>query len=528
MTPITATPAPFAPDWYIVGLPQVQSIAKTPGLRYDDRRNVWIVHRSHLPILNLDSPVQPSELPASSPIFGDGETKLRPHQVESMNFIRSRRGTLLADMMRLGKTPAVIASHDPDLGRLVVVGPLQTRHVWLSWMKRRWPREIPVVLTGKSYDRDRLDDAKLVFIHYDVLSAWVSIGIRKRVGTLVFDEAHALANRNSKRSTAACEMSPAAERTICATGTPLWNAPESIYGVLRTCNPGAWGTYFAFTERYASGKPGSHGWTTGGPTETLEFQDRLREVMIRRVWSDVMDALPPIARTVDKVTLTGSQRRNLDLIAADLGSATDTPTVVGEMARYRGILATIKAERAAEIALAKSSHGPVVVWTWHRKASKAIREHIEFGVPCWIVDGSIPDADERETILDRWRETSDGVLIMSIAVGQAGIDLSHSRQAIFAELDWTPAVIGQAEMRTFAPNRDSEVVYVVADHDVDEKLAAVLAKKCEQAITMGVPAADTAIEVIGQILNNDNLVANLDGLASRIASQVQIEGTTLE
>ncbi len=510
-----ATTYRFRDDWYVVTPDQALQVGHAPGVQYDDKRALWIVPRNMLPLLNLEPARR--DLPTSE--FGDGETKLRPHQEEGVDFLCSRRGTLLADGMRIGKTGQIVAAHDPDSGPLVVVAPLATRAVWVNWFKRRWPDMEPAVLTGREYDPSRVRDAKAIFVHYDVLPGWVSMGIGRRIGTLALDEAHLLSNRKSKRTQTALVIAPQAERIVCATGTPLWNKPSGLYSLLTICNPGAWSTWSDFTIAYCDGRPGSHGWLTGAATNVDEFKDRLRQTMLRRVWRDLVDDLIPTERTILPVEVSERDARELDLLMMQLSDESDYKTLVGQMARYRRIVGKYKAPAAAKIAERAT---PSVVWVWHKSVATRVAETLT--CPNWIINGQTPE-HKREDILDEWRAASDGVLIMSLAVGQAGIDLSHASRCVFAELDWTPAVIGQAEMRTFDPSRADHVTYIVADHDIDEKLAKVLAVKCEQALLLGVPAADTAIEMLKQILGTE-VEEDLDALVARMRKRVCEEGTT--
>jgi hypothetical protein len=513
-------------DWFVIEPHQAQSIGHAPGVQKDEKRDLWICHRSHLPLLGLKVPKNGISAQVDQICFGDGETELRWYQRIGVEFVLGRRGTLLADAMRVGKTGTIVAAHDPGSGPLVVVGPLATRSVWMSWFARRWPEEQPVVVVGKHYDRALIDDAKLIFLHWDVLIDWQSIGLGRRIGTLAFDEAHKLSNRKSRRTQAARIMAPQAHRVIAATGTPLWNKPDGLYSLLDVCGPAGWGPFGEFSARYCGGHPGSRGWVTGEATWVEEFRARLSEIMIRRVWAELTDDLPPTRRHVERQEISAQERHDLDLLAAAMASATDRRTVIGEQARYRRLVGRLKAPLAARLARTAANKGPVVVWVWHKRVADGIAGALEGWIPYWIVNGDTAEHC-RDGILDAWRACPDGVMIMSLGVGQAGIDLSHTAQCIFAELDWTPAVIGQAEMRTFSPVRSDDVTYVVADHDIDYALACVLAAKCQQAMLLGTPAADTAIDVISQIFSGDvPNEADLDGLAARLVAKVQEKGTT--
>lgn len=523
-------PKPYKkrPDWYVITEEQLDKVRFCPGVQGDTKTGEWICHRNVLPLLGVRLPARTHDL---DNVFGDGETQLRPHQIESANFIRNRRGTLLADSMRLGKTAGVIAAHDPDSGPLVVIGPLAVRHVWRDWFKRRWPDVEPSFLAGRTYSRDNFENAKIVFAHYNIADKWTSMGIARRIGTLVYDEAHELSNWKTKRAKGAHTMAPAAERIVLATGTPLYNRPDGIWSLLNIVAPAGWGRYWDFTARYADGKPGAHGWTTGEPTNVDEFVERLQETMLRRTWQEIFENVPETQRDVQMVSIDASSMQRLDMLVQAITYADgdgDGESVVKLLGNYRSTLGKFKAEPAAELTLEAARSGPVVVWVWHTAVADTIEEIVSPHFATWKINGKTK-IEKREDMLDAWRQDAHGVLVMSLGVGQQGIDLSHSSRAIFAELDWTPAIIGQGEMRTFDPKRPNEVTFVVANHETDQRLAEVLTEKCDRALQLGLPAADTPLDVIGEVLGTrQSKVADLGGLLDMVRQKALRESATFE
>ncbi len=415
---------------------------------------------------------------------------------------------------------------------MVIVGPLAVRSVWLDWLSRRWPDKQVAVLRGKKYQPSVFEDADFIFTHYDILPSWASVGLVRQIGTLVFDEIHLLANHKSKRSQAAAIISPAAHRTIGMTGTPLWNQPAGLWSLLRSCTPGAWGTFKKYTEAYASGTPGAYGWTTGAPSRVTELRDRLQEIMLRREWRDVQAELPPMVRTIETAPITASESLQLDKIAAAIRDElvqreeiSANPTIVGELERQRRLLAKRKAPVAAQVAIRTLMSGePAVVWVWHRDAADEIavrirKQHLDV----YVITGKTPQ-HQRDPILDMWRSHSYAALVISMGVAPAGIDLSHSAHAIFAELDWTPATMGQAAMRTFSPARPNFETYIIGEHPIEYRLMEVLAHKVETGAIMGVAATDTVGDPMTKLFGQPELeMVDLGNLANEISQRIQRE-----
>jgi len=103
-----------------------------------------------------------------------------------------------------------------------------------------------------------------------------------------------------------------------------------------------------------------------------------------------------------------------------------------------------------------------------------------------------------------------------MAVAQVGLDFSHAHLAVFAEIDYTPAILTQAEMRTFSPARPMNITYIVADHHVEQRVVLALTRKLEAANPLGVGAANDAITLLRHALQGpiedpdmDRLLADL-------------------
>lgn len=509
-------------DWFAIPTEWVPALIASPQVQVFGK--IVAVHRTHLPIVQ-------SIFPQAVPIFTARDAlsneaidaqisplSLRPYQHRARVWASSRRGSMLAMGLRTGKTVTSICTHDPADGPLFVVAPLATRSVWVKWFKQRWPDVEPLILTGRKYDRDVFNDRPIVFANYDILPTWESFGCIK-IGTLIFDEAHVLSNRSSFRTRAAMVVATRATRVIALTGTPLWNKPAGLYPILACLNPGGWGKFYDYAKRFCDGMPGAHGFTADGMSNVEEFKARLSEVMLKISWSDILDSMPDIQRRVETVELNTDEAFQVEIAAEAIKREGAKRIPIGELARYRQLTGELKLHKVVELTKQVIESGKrVVVWTWHKDIAKKILK--PFKPNAFLVTGE-DSQTKREKTLDAWRTADAAVLVITLAVGQAGIDLSQADTCIFAELDFTPAVVAQAEMRTFSPSRGMSVTYVVIDHRVDRSLVAALQKKCDVASIIGTPAADAAIDVIGESFSVED-----KGDLARLASAVLSDSRT--
>lgn len=511
-------------EWFFGYRPLLQRMAQVPGVRRFDA-DAFLLHDTHLPCLATYGVPPLVDVPAdivanfcSLQSLSDSfkaqlaeETSaqgwhLRPHQWDAVAHIRSRRGTLLAHQQRLGKTAVVVAAHNFERdGQLLVFAPLATRSVWLYWFYRRWPDVTPYVCEGTKRDSAKMCGAGVIFCHYDIALAHHEF---LDLGTVVFDEAHLLANQYSDRGQAALICAAQAKRVILATGTPVWNKPRSLYALLQLVAPGAFGTFPRFAMRYCDGQRTNYGLQANGISNIEELQARLAVLTHRRTWADVdATGAGAIDRQVVDVPITVEAAVKVDEAVAAADEAVrakatardaDVPTrktVVGALARLRRLLAQLKVDFAVDqICRAAAQEAAIVCWVWHRDVADLISERLRqrIGGEIFLLTGDL-SARKRDALLELWREKG-GVLIATIAVAQVGIDLSRARYAIFVEEDWTPAVLSQAEYRIFAKDRISTVTYLVADHVVDKKIVAALLAKMDLGRLTGLPAADGAVD----------------------------------
>jgi superfamily II DNA or RNA helicase len=498
-------------EWFVGNREAASPIFGLPGTKMLND-NAWRLHRSHLPLLVQDADAARILTSTFRPDWAarDLTTKdrgftLRNVQHESLDFMSQRRGTLLGLDMRCGKTLAAIMSHDPASGSLVVICPAMVRPVWIGWLSRVFPGEPIGVLIGRTFD-PKVIQHRIVVGHYDILPWWQS---SKPIGTIVFDEAHMLVNRNAKRSKAAVFLAVRAQRVICATGTPIWNMPTDLWNVVGLVAPGAFGGYHEFAQRYGLPVPTTHGTKYTGVSNEEELHARLSEIMIRRRWVDVADDLPAITRNVSLVELDDAQRLKMNIFVAELTSA-DKATTIGVLSRYREKISMVKLPAVIREAKTMLDRGePVVIWTWHVALAKKIASALEGRA--FLLTGEVTNA-KRDDAMGAWKAQPAAALVCTMSVAQVGLDFSHAHLAIFAEIDYTPAILAQAEMRTYAPSRAMNITYIVADHLIDQRITMALTRKLAAANPLGVGAANDAISALQFAIHGPVDVPDLDRL----------------
>lgn len=489
------------PGWFNVSQDLFAQCTQVPGRRA--RHGALQLHRTHLPLVDTIDAARFCAAQAIDFARRDARDvrtspqgfKLRGYQHDAVDFVLSRdRGTLIGDEPRLGKTVSALMTHDPALGRLVVITPLMVREVWLSWIRRVFPGEDIGVMAGKKFDRT-IAEKPIVVGHPGLLPTW---GTDLPIGTLVLDEAHDYSNPKSRRSVGASMMATHSQRVVALTGTPIYNKIIGLWFLLSLLEPGAWGSYDEFGRRYCGPEYTAWGPKYAGSSNSEELSRRMTQIMIRRRHSEVKQDLPPISRETIIADLTPTQRREIDFAAENLRKSLYTNTA-GELARYRAAIGAAKVDTTVEYGMKiLRRNEPVVVWAWHKPTARLLEEAFkQAGAKTFLVTGDTTPIAKREALIEAWRQSEPAVLILTIAIGQVGIDLSHARYALIVEVDYTPALMEQTEMRVFNGVQPVFITYIVVDHNSDRRMIDALGAKLARTRPLDLQAAEPMINLLG-------------------------------
>lgn len=295
-----------------------------------------------------------------------------------------------------------------------------------------------------------------------------------------------------------------------------------------------------------------------GGIRLKELQLRLRSAgMVRRMKSDprIMAALPPKFRQIVelRVPLSTEIRRMLKSAETDfeaMGQAIADMEMAdneeafrhslseegmrafsemaclpsGEvvdfnlMARVRSNLAVLKAPIVANFLIealeaSREAERPqkIVCFAHHRKVIDVIRDRVEEVFPGAVVTYRGEDGDrQRQAAVDRLQE-DEGVRLFvgSIGAASTGITLTRAERVVFAELDWVPTRLLQAEDRPWRIGQTMNVLvqYLVIANSLEVNLARKIVAKLDmmaQAIG-GNPRLSRSLDEIYQAHARGNI-----------------------
>jgi SWI/SNF-related matrix-associated actin-dependent regulator of chromatin subfamily A-like protein 1 len=351
----------------------------------------------------------------------------------------------------------------------------------------------------------------VVVVNYDILDRHEEL-FRRQWDLLVVDEAHYAKNKDAKRTQLTLAIAANARRKVFMTGTPIVNRPIELWTLISALDPQNWPKkrFWWYARRYCNATHNGYGWDLRGAAHLDELQDRLRStIMIRRLKKDVLAELPPKVRQVIVLPANGLREvvdeerriwsRHEDLIE-EIRARMELARANEDEEGYRAALEQLRSsyryafteisEARHRTALAKvpyvvehlkavlEEQEKVVVWAHHTDVIRQIAS--AFGNQAVMLTGETPLA-ERQRAIDRFQaDPNCRVFVGSITAGGVGITLTAASVCVFAELDWVPGNLTQAEDRLHRIGQRSSVLvqHLVVDGSIDAQLAhSIVAKQ---------------------------------------------------
>lgn len=347
---------------------------------------------------------------------------------------------------------------------------------------------------------------------------------------IAVDEAHYLKNLTARRTKSILGdpfkkkldskkigLADKAKRRIFMTGTPIPNKPFEIWPIVSTLAPKEFGALRPFAVRYCNGHDelvteSKKVFKFDGATNLEELQEKLRSTcMIRRLKMDVLKDLPPKRRQIlplppseeAKILIASELEEwekkfgnDLALVQAAIDIAEENDDKSGydlavdrlqyiqrvafvEMARVRRQVAVVKIPQVIEHLENMLEEGveKIICFAHHKEVIHALEKKFD-GIAVAIY-GEIKQ-DDRQKAVDAFQtDPQIKLFIGGITAAGVGITLTAASNVVFAELDWTPGNMNQAEDRAHRIGQRNSVLvqHLVLDGSLDARMAQMIVEK---------------------------------------------------
>jgi SNF2 family DNA or RNA helicase len=395
--------------------------------------------------------------------------------------------------MGLGKTVQAIAvmleqaAHGPCL----VVAPTSVCHNWEVELTRFAPT-LNVHRLSAASDRSALvaglSPGDVLVASYGLLHQESEQLAGRSWQMVVFDEAQALKNTETKRAQASQRIDAAFR--VALTGTPIENYLDELWSLFNTINPGLLGSRDAFQKRFVTPIEGGRG---GNAREALRAL--IRPFILRRTKSAVLSELPPRTELTVEVEQPEQERAFYEALRRKALEALETLPEDAPGQRKIHILAEITRLRRAcchprlidphtQLAGAKLAVFLDLVDELVRNRHKALVfsqfvGHLEIvrraleqrGVHYQYLDGSTPTR-QREQRVSAFQGGDGELFLISLKAGGVGLNLTAADYVIHLDPWWNPAVEDQASDRAhrIGQQRPVTVYRLIVRDSIEEQI----------------------------------------------------------
>jgi SNF2 family DNA or RNA helicase len=415
------------------------------------------------------------------------------HQKVAIEKLLANDRYILADDMGLGKTTsAIIASMESGAKKVLIICPAS--------LKINWQREIEnysdkktLIVEGKKWG----STFDYYIINYDIIKNYhsmesVALGeeirqpiLKEKFDLVIIDEAHYISNPTAQRTKLINDIVDKIPKVWLLTGTPMTSRPINYYNILKIVQSPIALNWQTYVKRYCGGYQftvnGKKIWNTGGATNLDELRDRTKNLVLRRMKTDVLDLPDKIITPIFldlKSTFYDEELEDFMRITNDNKNKESISITINRLMKVRQVIAYEKVEYTSEIIDRCLEQGKkVIVFTNFTMTLDMLHE--KYKKNSVVLDGRM-SKEKRQQSVDRFQnEDKIKIFISNIIAGGVGITLTSAEVVIMNDLSFVPAHHSQAEDRAFRYGQKKNVIvyYPIFENTMEKIVYNILNKK---------------------------------------------------
>ena len=416
-----------------------------------------------------------------------------PHQKEAIEKLLANDKFILADDMGLGKTTsAIIASLESGAKKVLIICPAS--------LKINWQREIENYSDKKTLiveGRKWCSTFNYYIINYDIVKNYHStetpeIGqentnliANEKFDLAIVDEAHYISNTTAQRTKLINDILKNIPKVWLLTGTPMTSKPINYYNLLRIVNSNVTLNWQGYVKRYCGGYQFTVNkkkiWNTNGATNLDELRMRTKNLVLRRMKTDILDLPDKIITPIFldlKSTYYDEELEDFLRITSESKNKESLSVTINRLMKVRQIISQEKIDYTCEIIDRCLEQGKkVIVFTNFTMSLDMLHE--KYKKNSVVLDGRM-SKDKRQQSVDRFQnEDKVKIFISNIVAGGVGITLTAAEVVIMNDLSFVPAHHSQAEDRAFRYGQKKNVLvyYPIFENTIEKIVYNMLQKK---------------------------------------------------
>ena len=415
--------------------------------------------------------------------------ELFEYQKQGIEFLVSRQGGMLLDEQGLGKTiQALKACEKVDPQVLVIVCPAIMRGTWSHHVANLMPSNIQTIINSYEW-----------YVKLDNYKTLIKSIKGKKVAVIV-DESHYIKTPTSKRTKTVQHLLSLDNIVfkVLLSGTPVTRDVDDLYTQLKVFYPDFCKSIFEYRKKYMRCIHSYFGDVYKGFKNEYSRQEiikYLKSCSLRRTKKSAGLNLPSIVRQPVYIDINKKVAKESLSI---LDYATKVINGVDDYTLYK----TDLAEEASHIASIRKALGvakvPQVLQYVEHLLQSGITKLVLFGVHVDVVNLiyealrekykdikthriiGATTSTQREKIIKEFQELeTPQILVANMVACGVGVTLTKSHTVVFAELDFTPSNIMQAEARVHRITQEHIVnsIFMIANDSLDAKILDLIKDK---------------------------------------------------
>jgi SWI/SNF-related matrix-associated actin-dependent regulator 1 of chromatin subfamily A len=416
-----------------------------------------------------------------------------PHQKVAIEKLLANDKFILADDMGLGKTTsAIIASLESGAKKILIICPASLKINWQREIENYSNRKTLIVegrKWGSTFD--------YYIINYDIVKNYHStetpeIGqennnsiINEKFDLAIVDEAHYISNTTAQRTKLINDILKNIPKVWLLTGTPMTSKPINYYNLLRIVNSNVTLNWQGYVRRYCGGYQFTVNkkkiWNTGGATNLDELRMRTKNLVLRRMKTDILDLPDKIITPIFldlKSTYYDEELEDFLRITSEAKNKESLSITINRLMKVRQIVSQEKINYTCELIDRCLEQGKkVIVFTNFTMSLDTLHE--KYKKNSVVLDGRM-SKEKRQQSVDRFQnEDKVKIFISNIVAGGVGITLTAAEVVIMNDLSFVPAHHSQAEDRAFRYGQKKNVLvyYPIFENTIEKIVYNMLQKK---------------------------------------------------
>lgn len=398
---------------------------------------------------------------------------------------------LIGDEMGLGKTLQALclyAYYKPS--KLLVICPAYLRYTWKHEIEKWMSKDVNVITKGKdTVSKD------ITIVSYELAAKKVKEF--SGFDMVICDESHYLKSHKTKRTKSLTPYLKKRKYILLLTGTPALNRPCELFPQCHILRPDIFKNFKSYSKRYCDGKIHPAGfYDYSGSSNKNELSWLCKKlVMIRRLKRDVLTELPLKQRSEIYLKIATKDTKPLKpLFKRWIQLNNEIPRMVPcseelkKAAFERKVLITelYRKSSAAKLKAVKqvikdmvSQDLKFIVFCYHKTFMDEMEDACN-GISYIRIDGDTP-VKKRQEYVDDFQDGKAQVAILSLLAASTGFTLTAASLLIFAELNFVPGTMLQAEDRIhrIGQKKNVDIRYIIAEGTLDDYIFKMLVRKLE-------------------------------------------------